>query len=422
MLFDTGQQVRTERFLNYSTMNRMLTRFIPFPGGIDVSVLYASEDYFAYADRAGTVESYRPDTHYVFFVNEDVHTGYLPEGLPEATLEIDDRQYVPVASEGPELVEHHRMTVIRFSKIGADGKLVAEPDTGQLILKLRHPWDRFALENGVPKIVESTYIWDLPLDIPPELKSGNTFTSAMVFSLAAGLLSSVLTPCLLQLVIIFFAALGGVSAKEAIYAGGITPEVRLRVLWAAVCFVAGYVALFVTSGALIGYVGKEAQLFFAAYTRPVAVAAGVVVILFGILTGIRSRVPLICRLPGAELMQRLKGKGTTGTVIISIAFSLGCMSCFGGAIIGTLFIYVGALGSAWVGALIMGIFAAGVAVPFLLAAMFFSRMKQLFDFVGENARSVGAISSAVIIAFGVLLITDDFHTVSDLVYPYLGLD
>ena len=422
MLFETGQQVRTQRFLNYSSMNRMLTRFIPFPGGIGVSVLYASEDYFAYADRGGAVESYRPDIHYVFFVNEDVHTGYLPEGLPEATLEIDGRQYQPVSIDGPNLVEHHRTTVIRFSKFGTDGKPAAEPDAGQLILQLRHPWDRFALENGAPKVIESTYVWDLPLDIPSGIKSRNTFTNAMVFSLSAGLLSSVLTPCLLQLVIIFFATLGGVSAKEVIYAGGITPEVRLRVLRAAACFVGGYVALFVASGALIGYAGKEAQLFFATYTRPVAVVAGAIVILFGILIGIRSRVPLVCGLPGAKIIQKLKGTGTIGTVIISIAFSLGCMSCFGGAIIGTLFIYVGALGSAWVGAVIMGIFAAGVAVPFLLAAMFFSRMKQLFDFVGENVRSVGAISSVVIIAFGVLLITDDFHTVSDLIYPYLGLD
>ena len=98
------------------------------------------------------------------------------------------------------------------------------------------------------------------------------------------------------------------------------------------------------------------------------------------------------------------------------------MSCFGGAIIGTLLIYVGALGSAPVGAALMGIFAAGVAIPFLLAAFFFSRMQGLFEAIGRHTRMVGAVSSVVIVLFGVLLITDNFHTVSDLIYPYLGLD
>jgi cytochrome c-type biogenesis protein len=98
------------------------------------------------------------------------------------------------------------------------------------------------------------------------------------------------------------------------------------------------------------------------------------------------------------------------------------MSCFGGAIIGTLLIYVGALGSASVGAALMGIFAAGVAIPFLLAAFFFSRMQGLFESISRHTKLVGAVSSAFIVFFGLLLVTDNFHTVSDLIYPYLGLE
>lgn len=423
MLFETGEQVRMERFQKYSTLNRMLTRYIPFPGGIDVTALYASEEYFEYADRAVAVEVYRPDTHLVFFVNEDVHTGYLPFGLPGAKLEVDGRVFEPVSSEGPDWVEHHRTTIIRFSKVDGKGEPLIREDTDRLVLKLTHPWDRYRLDgNGQPEVVESSYAWELPLDIPPELKSRDTFTNAMLFSLSAGLLSSVLTPCLIQLVLIFFATLGGMSAKEVMSAEGVTPEVRRRVMLAASLFVLGYVGLFVASGAMIGYAGKEAQIFFANYTRPVGVIAGFIVILFGIWVGIRSRAPLVCKLPGAELVQRLRGKGMLGTVIVAIAFSLGCMSCFGGAIIGTLFIYIGALGSASVGAIVMGIFAAGVAVPFLLAAVFFTKMRMLFEFIGRHSRAVGALSTVVIVAFGIMLVTDNFHTVSDMIYPYLGLD
>ena len=327
-----------------------------------------------------------------------------------------------MSAEGPDLVEHHRTTIFQFPKYDEEGKAIIGADAEELRLTLTHPWDRDEIENDEVVPIESEYVWELPLNIPTDLMSRDTFTSIMVFSLSAGLLSSVLTPCLIQLVLIFFATLGGVTAHQVVSANGISAEVRRKVLWISSWFVAGYIVLFVASGAIIGYAGKEAQLFFANYTRPVGIVAGIIVVLFGIWLGIRAKAPLVCRLPGAETIQKFETKGTVGTVLVSIAFSLGCMSCFGGAIIGTLLIYVGALGSASVGASLMGIFAAGVAIPFLLAAFFFSRMQGLFEAIGRHTRLVGAISTSIIVAFGLLLITDNFHTVSDLVYPYLGLE
>jgi len=422
VLFETGKQVQVERFDDFRTLNQMLTRFIWFPGGIEVTALYASDEYFQYADREGAVEAYRPDRHIVFFISEDVHTGYLPQGLAKAELTVGERTFEPLSAEGPDLVEHHRTTILTFPKFDDAGQAIVDENTTELRLKLTHPWDRDLVENDEYVPVESEYVWVLPLNIPTELMSRDTFTSIMVFSLSAGLLASVLTPCLIQLVLIFFATLGGMTAQEVINSNGVSPDVRRKVLRLSGFFVAGYIALFVASGALIGHAGKEAQLFFANYTRPVGIGAGIIVVLFGVWLGIRAKAPLVCNMPGAETIQKYKSRGAVGTVLISIAFSLGCMSCFGGAIIGTLLIYVGALGSAPVGAALMGIFAAGVAIPFLLAAFFFSRMQGLFEAISRHTRMVGAVSSVVIVLFGVLLITDNFHTVSDLIYPYLGLD
>jgi cytochrome c-type biogenesis protein len=384
----------------------MLTRYIYFPGGIEVTALYAADEYFQFADREGSVADYRPDKYIVFFISEDVHTGFLPEGMPKAELFVGDATIPAEAVEGPNLVEHHRTTVVQFPKFNEAGQPYINDDIDELRLRLTHTWDRDRVENGEYVPVPSEYVWDLPLDIPTELLSRDTFTSIMVFSLSAGLLSSVLTPCLIQLVLIFFATLGGITAEQVVAAHGINPAVRRKVMVLASAFVAGYIALFVASGALIGAAGKTAQIFFANYTRPVGIVAGIVGILFGIWLGIRARAPVVCKLPA---------------VLVSIMFSLGCMSCFGGAIIGTLLIYVGALGSASVGASVMGIFAAGVAIPFLLAAYFFSRMHGLFESIARHTRLVGAISSAFIVFFGLLLVTDNFHTVSDFIYPYLGL-
>ncbi|MBT5031543.1 MAG: hypothetical protein HOM55_04520 [Proteobacteria bacterium] len=425
MLFDTGEEVRTERYLQQSMLSQYLSRYIFFPGGIELQSLYASDDYFEYADRSGVVETYRPDLYLIFIITEDVHTGYLPLGMPQATLDIDGVRYDATSAEGPEWVEHHRSSIIKFPKFTDDGEPIIKPESSSVKLELTHPWDRENLVDGEPVPVTASYIWELPLNIPEGMKSRDTFTTAMVMSLSAGLLSSVLTPCLIQLVLLFFATLGGMSAQEVTASGNnsgaISPEVRKKVLFAASCFVAGYVALFIAFGGLVGYAGKEAQIFFATYTRPVGIGSGIIVITFGLWLAIRSRTPLICKLPGADTIQNAKTKGVLGTVIAAIAFSLGCMSCFGGAIIGTLFIYVGALGSVSAGAIVMGIFAAGVAIPFLLSAIFFTRMQSLFGLVARHTRTIGTLSALVFIAFGLLLITDQFHVVSDAIYPYLGL-
>lgn len=107
--------------------------------------------------------------------------------------------------------------------------------------------------------------------------------------------------------------------------------------------------------------------------------------------------------------------------MVSIGFALGCTACFGGAIITTLIVYVGAIGSATIGAGIMFIFSLGVAIPFVLAAFYVSRMNSILMFLSQKTLLLSRLSMLLVISFGVILITDNFHTVSDLIYPWLGL-
>ena len=138
--------------------------------------------------------------------------------------------------------------------------------------------------------------------------------------------------------------------------------------------------------------------------------------------GIRSQAPLVCRVVPESLRTSLtKPSSYFGSAIVAVGFSLGCLTCFGGAIIATLLIYVGALGSAFVGALVMLAFSLGVAIPFLLAALFLIRTLPLLSRIQRLAPWIGFASMTTIVAFGLILITDNFHALSDFIYPYLGL-
>ena len=86
-----------------------------------------------------------------------------------------------------------------------------------------------------------------------------------------------------------------------------------------------------------------------------------------------------------------------------------------------LLVYVGALGSALIGATVMFAFSMGIVIPFLLAAFFLSRTLPVLERVQQYAPSIGLFSMLVIVAFGLVLVTDNFHLLSDIIYPYLGL-
>ena len=190
----------------------------------------------------------------------------------------------------------------------------------------------------------------------------------------------------------------------------------------AVAFVLGFTLLYTLAGAVIGHIGHTAQLLFAEYSRDVAIVSGVVVILMGIWIGIRGGKNLACRIPDRSAMQATNIRDAASSLIVSMGYALGCTACFGGAIVATLIIYVGAIGSAAVGAGIMLTFSIGVAIPFLLAAWYMSRMNSLLVFLASKARAISLVSMVLIIIFGLILITDNFHAVSDAIYPYLGLN
>ena len=153
----------------------------------------------------------------------------------------------------------------------------------------------------------------------------------------------------------------------------------------------------------------------------VAVVSGLIVILLGLWVGFRGTREFACRIPDKQAMHNLSARDVAGTVIASMGYALGCTACFGGAIVATLIVYVGAIGSATIGAGIMLTFAIGVAIPFLLSAYYISKIDSILVFLAGNSKPLSYASMAIIVTFGLILVTDNFHTVSDLIYPYLGL-
>jgi cytochrome c biogenesis protein CcdA len=261
--------------------------------------------------------------------------------------------------------------------------------------------------------------WDLPIVYPNELKE--RVSLATLVALLAGLVA-VLSPCLLQLTIYYTFALAGLSVQPT---AADVPRLRARVVRTALYFIAGFTVVFTIVGALAGLVGEKLQNsgIMERWNRPLSIAAGAGLLLLGAWVAANAGAPVLCRLPGfASRRGSPRWADPIKALFMGSAFAVGCSTCFGGALFISLMIYVGSVGSSWVGAVALLLFSLGIAIPYLLSAFFLSRAMPLLGSLQRLAGPVGLVCSVVLIFFGVTLITDNFHIASNVLYRlYLGL-
>ena len=416
LLSQTGSDIKLEKIERSQTVSQLLSRRYITPTGEELIGTFATDEYFSYANQNPAMRGFDLEKELIFFVSESIHIGNLPKTLPDMTLLLPDNSNIkPTKIEGPNNVEHHRLMTVHFDRFDAQGNAVI-PDNGQ-------PF-RLVMENTFPGryAYVGWFEWTNPPELPDSVKDKSLFSPLAVISLSIGLLSAVLTPCMLQLSLMYFAVLSGSRSWVEQDKREQQQFVQRKMLQFAGAFIAGFVILFAAVGGLIGWSGQLMQAYFSLYTTQISIAAGIVVLIFGVYLAYRARMPLLCRLPLQSFAHRVENHSVLSTAALSVGYALGCITCFGGAIIGTLMIYVGTLESPMLGASIMGLFAAGVGIPFFLAAVLMSRTQAVMDALQRWQQPIQIFTAVVVIFFGMILVTDNYHTVSDFLYPYLGLE
>jgi cytochrome c-type biogenesis protein len=210
-------------------------------------------------------------------------------------------------------------------------------------------------------------------------------------ALAAGVVSF-LSPCVLPLVPGYLSAVSGVSAAELERAGW------RRVLAPSLLFVASFSAIFVLLGLTATGLGSALSEERALLTK---VAAGLMVamgVLF-VASLFVVRLNREWRLDG--LMERA---GTGGPIVAGAAFAIAWTPCIGPTL-GAILSAAALSGSAGRGAFLLAVYSAGLAIPFLLTALAFSRMTTAFAAVKRHYRAIVATGGLVLIAMGVLIWT-----------------
>jgi cytochrome c-type biogenesis protein len=184
-------------------------------------------------------------------------------------------------------------------------------------------------------------------------------------------------------------------------AGGQPGEVRGgRVVGPSLAFCASFSFIFIA----LGLLGQRALR--SALTGPTALkVSGAVIVFMGVLFVLAPFVPALSReWHVSRLMQRA---GRSGPILTGAAFALAWTPCTGPTL-GAIVTAAGTSSSASRGAVLLAVYCAGLAVPFLVTGLAFGTATSAFAVVKRHYPVVIGIGGTVLIAMGVLIWTGEF--------------
>ena len=209
-------------------------------------------------------------------------------------------------------------------------------------------------------------------------------------------------------------ALAGMSMEDA--RGEVPAAARLKVVKAAFFFVLGFTIVYTAAGAMIGFAAQRVgdSPTFVDWQRWLGIIGGTIILLMALRMAAKVRAPLVCKMPILSGMAQRKGTAKPWEMMVAgLAFATGCMTCFGAALVIAMVVYIGASGSAAIGALVLFLFSLGMGIPLVLAAMAMAKALPMLFKLEKIVPWMGLASSLLMAGFALLLITGNYMTVSN---------
>jgi cytochrome c-type biogenesis protein len=211
-----------------------------------------------------------------------------------------------------------------------------------------------------------------------------------------GGLVSCLSPCVLPVLPVFTAYVGGGTGTAAMPASGAS---RARAAGFLLGFAGVFVALWVSLG-LVGFALFETV----PPTRPLA---GGAIIVLGAATALGWQPRF-----GVGRFGSVSSFG--GSFLLGAGVAIGWTPCIGPTL-GAILTLAAASESVWAGGALLVAYAVGMSIPFIAVGLGLSRVRPLMDAVRHHHRAFEVASGGLIAAVGVLVATNAFGRLAGLV-------
>ncbi len=223
---------------------------------------------------------------------------------------------------------------------------------------------------------------------------GGSMMLAVPVAVLAGLVSFV-SPCVVPLLPGYLSFATGLAATQITADDALAPRARGRMLAGSTLFVAGFTAVFLTTGVLIGALGQA----LLTYQRVIGVVVGLVTIALGLIFA--GFVPFGQRSVRINAVPRA---GIATAPLLGIVFGLGWTPCIGPAL-SVVLTFALTEGSALRGGILAVAYSLGLGLPFVLAAVSFAQVAPRLTWFTRHARGFQIVAGLTMVAVGVLLVT-----------------
>ncbi len=219
---------------------------------------------------------------------------------------------------------------------------------------------------------------------------------AMFVALLAGFISF-LSPCVLPIVPPYLAYMSGVSMGE------LTSQdvARRKATVSALFFVLGLSTVFL----ILGFTASAFGAFFLRNQLLFTQISGAVVMVFGLHFIGLFRIGFLDREARFDAGDR--GGSSFGAYILGLAFAFGWTPCIGPQL-GAILSLAASEASVTRGTVLLGVYAAGLGIPFLLAAMFMTRAVGVMNRLKRHMRLIERAMGALLLLVGFAMVTGAF--------------
>jgi cytochrome c-type biogenesis protein len=211
---------------------------------------------------------------------------------------------------------------------------------------------------------------------------------AVPIAVLAGLVSF-FSPCVMPLLPGYLSYMTGVGVQD------LDSARRSRMLVGSTLFVLGFSVVFVAGGALFGSIGQN--LF--QYQRQISIVLGIIVICLGFV--FMGFIPLMQR---EYRIHAVPAVGIGVAPLLGALFGIGWLPCVGPTL-GTVLTLANNQGTAPRGAFLTFTYCLGLGIPFVLAALAFTRFMRAVNWVKVHQRAVNIAGGVMLVAVGVLLVS-----------------
>lgn len=214
-------------------------------------------------------------------------------------------------------------------------------------------------------------------------------------------LASFLSPCVFSLVPAYIGYLGGRAVG-----GEVTRSNRFVTFTHGVAFVLGFSVIFITFGAVAAVFGR--LLFDLRFI--LEKVGGIVVIIFGLhMIGV-FRIPFLEYDTRVQQMPDRKW-GYLSSALMGVFFSAGWAPCVG-PVLGTILTFAANGGSISTGVSLLSAYSAGLAIPFLVAALGVGWVSFTLRKYGKAMHYIEIAMGVVLVILGVMLFAGVFELIA----------